>query len=137
MWIGDLMLSLLNLPMIGLGVSLLKVPYRLLFRASIVFSAIGIYSTNTSSFEICLTAFFGILDFVGMKLRCSPVPVMLGFVLGPMMEESLRRAILISRSDPTVFLTHPIGLACVIATVLILVVIPAPTVRNRWGEITS
>ena len=106
MWIGNLMLVVLNLPLIGLWVSLLKVPYRFLFPAIMTFSCIGIYSLNNSPFELYLTAIFGLLGFLWMKLECSPVPLMLGFVLGPMMEENLRRAMLISRGDPTVF-RHP------------------------------
>ena len=137
MWIGNLMLVVLNLPLIGLWVSLLKVPYRILFPAIMVFSCIGIYSLNNSPFELYLTAIFGLLGFLWMKLECSPVPLMLGFVLGPMMEENLRRAMLISRGDPTVFLTRPISLAFVIATVLILIVMSAPTLRKRRGDITG
>ena len=126
MWIGNLMLVLLNLPLIGLWVSLLKVPYRLLFPAIMVFSSIGIYSLNNSPFELYLTAIFGLLGFVWMKLECSPVPMMLGFVLGPMMEENLRRAMLISRGDPLVFVTRPISLAFVIVTILIVIVMALP-----------
>ena len=117
MWIGNLMLVVLNLPLIGLWVSLLKVPYRLLFPAIMVFSCIGIYSLNNSPFELYLTALFGLLGFLWMKLECSPAPLLLGFVLGPMMEENLRRAMLISRGDPMVFLTRPISLGFIIATV--------------------
>jgi putative tricarboxylic transport membrane protein len=137
MWIGNLMLVLLNLPLIGMWVSLLKVPYRMLFPAIAVFSAIGIYSVNNSSFEIYLAALFGVIGFVWMKLGCSPAPMLLGFVLGPMLEESLRRAMLISRGDPTVFVTRPISLAFIIATVLILIMMAAPTVRKRRGDITG
>ncbi len=110
MWIGNFMLVVLNLPLIGLWVSLLKVPYRFLFPAIMTFCCIGIYSLNNSPFELYLTAIFGLLGFLWMKLECSPVPLMLGFVLGPMMEENLRRAMLISRGDPMVFLTRPISL---------------------------
>jgi TctA family transporter len=137
MWIGNLMLVLLNLPLIGLWVSLLKVPYRLLFPAITVFSAIGVYSVNNSSFEIYLAAIFGVAGFIWMKLECSPAPMLLGFVLGPMLEENLRRAMLISRGDPSVFVTRPISLAFVIATVLILVLMAAPAVRKRRGDITG
>jgi putative tricarboxylic transport membrane protein len=137
MWIGNLMLVILNLPLIGLWVSLLKVPYRMLFPAIMLFSCIGIYSLNNSPFELYLTAIFGLLGFLWMKLDCSPVPLMLGFVLGPMMEENLRRAMLISRGDPTVFLTRPLSLAFVIATVLILVAMSAPAMRKRRGNITG
>ena len=101
MWIGNLMLVVLNLPLIGMWVQLLKVPYRLLFPAIMAFSAIGIYSVNNnSSFEIYLTAIFGVIGFIWMKLGFPPAPMLLGFVLGPMMEENLRRAMLMSRGDP-------------------------------------
>ena len=137
MWVGNLMLVVLNLPLIGLWVSLLKVPYRLLFPAIMVFSAIGIYSSNNVTFDVYLTALFGILGVVWRKLGCSPVPLMLGFVLGPMLEENLRRAMLISRGDPTVFATRPISLAFNIVTVLILIMMAAPAVRTRWNKITG
>jgi putative tricarboxylic transport membrane protein len=137
MWIGNLMLVVLNLPLIGLWVSLLKVPYRRLFPAIMVFSAIGIYSINNSSFDIYLTALFGILGFLWTKLGCSPVPIMLGFVLGPMVEEHLRRALVISRGEPLVFVTQPISLAFIIVTVLILVVMALPALRKRRGDIAG
>jgi len=137
MWVGNLMLVVLNLPLIGMWVSLLKVPYRLLFPAIMVFSAIGIYSLNNSAFEIYLTAVFGLLGFLWLKLECSPAPMLLGFVLGPMLEENLRRAMLIARGDPSVFIRRPISLAFVIATVLIVILMAAPALRSRRGEITG
>jgi TctA family transporter len=137
MWIGNLMLVVLNLPMIGLWVKLLAVPYRLLFPAIMAFSAIGIYSVNNSSFEIYLTALFGILGFIWMKLGFPLAPMLLGFVLGPMVEEHLRRAMLMSGGDPTVFIRRPISLAFIIATVAILIVMVAPAVRKRRAEITD
>ena len=137
MWIGNLMLLILNLPLIGLWASLLKVPYRMLFPAIMVFSCIGIYSLNNSPFELYLTALFGIIGFLWMKFACPPAPMLLGFVLGPMMEENLRRAMLMSRGDPMVFLTQPISLGFVIATVLIVVVMMAPALRKRRGDITD
>jgi len=137
MWIGNAMLVVLNLPMIGLWVKLLRVPYRFLFPAIMAFSAIGVYSVNNSSFEIYLTALFGVIGFMWIKLGCSPAPMLLGFVLGPMMEEHLRRAMLMSKGDPSVFLTRPISLGFIIATVLILVVIVLPAVRSRRGEIAG
>jgi TctA family transporter len=137
MWIGNLMLVVLNLPLIGLWVSLLKVPYRLLFPAIMAFSCIGIYSVNNSSFELYLTAIFGIIGFVWMRLECPPAPMLLGFVLGPLMEENLRRALLISRGDPTVFFTRPISLGFMIATVLIIVIMLAPAVKARRAAITG
>jgi putative tricarboxylic transport membrane protein len=137
MWIGNLMLVVLNLPMIGLWVKLLQVPYRLLFPAIMAFSAIGIYSVNNSSFEIYLTALFGVLGFVFIKLGFPAAPLLLGYVLGPMMEENLRRSMLMSGGDPTVFLTHPISLAFIIAAVAILAVMVVPAVRARRVEITD
>ena len=137
MWIGNAMLVILNLPMIGLWVKLLQVPYRLLFPAIMAFSAIGIYSVNSSSFEIYLTAVFGIVGFICMRLGFPLAPMLLGFVLGPMMEENLRRSMLMAGGDPTVFVRQPISLAFIIATVVILVVMVLPAVRNRRGEITG
>jgi putative tricarboxylic transport membrane protein len=137
MWIGNAMLVILNLPMIGLWVKLLQVPYRLLFPAIMAFSAIGIYSVNNSSFEIYLTAAFGIIGFICMRLGFPLAPMLLGFVLGPMMEENLRRSMLMAGGDPSVFVTRPISLAFIIATVVILVVMVLPAVRERRGEITG
>ena len=137
MWVGNFMLVVLNLPLIGLWVSLLKVPYRFLFPAIMTFCCIGIYSLNNSPFELYLTAIFGLLGFLWMKLECSPVPLMLGFVLGPMMEENLRRAMLISRGDPMVFITRPISAAFVIITVLIFIVMAMPSLKKRRGNITG
>ncbi len=137
MWIGNLMLVVLNLPMIGLWVKLLTVPYRLLFPAIMAFSAIGVYSVNSSSFEIYLTALFGVLGLIFSKLGFPAAPMLLGFVLGPMMEEHLRRAMLMSKGDPSVFVTHPISLVFIIAAVMILVVMVVPAVRQRRGEITD
>jgi TctA family transporter len=137
MWLGNALLVVLNLPMIGLWVKLLQVPYRLLFPAIMAFSAIGIYSVNNSSFEIYLTAVFGVIGFVWYKLGCSPAPMLLGFVLGPMMEEHLRRAMLMSKGDPSVLVTRPISLGFIIATVLILAVMIAPAVRRRHADIAG
>jgi putative tricarboxylic transport membrane protein len=137
MWIGNLMLVVLNLPMIGLWVKLLQVPYRLLFPAIMAFSAIGIYSVNASSSEIYLTALFGVFGFVCMKLGFPPAPMLLGYVLGPMMEENLRRSMLMSGGDPSVFVTRPISAAFIFATVLILLVMVVPAVRVRRMEIAD
>jgi putative tricarboxylic transport membrane protein len=137
MWIGNLMLVVLNLPLVGLWVSLLKVPYRLLFPAIMVFSAIGVYSSNNVSFDVYLTALFGLLGIVWRLLGCSPVPMLLGFVLGPMMEENLRRALQVSNGDPSVFVTQPISLAFIMVTVLILIVMVLPAVRSRRGDLTG
>jgi len=137
MWIGNAMLVILNLPLVGLWVMLLKVPYRLLFPAIMAFSCIGIYSVNNSPFELYLTALFGIIGFVWMRLGMPPAPMLLGFVLGPLMEENLRRALLISRGDPTVFFTRPISLGFMIATALIVIIMVLPAVKARRAQITD
>jgi TctA family transporter len=137
MWIGNLMLVIINLPLIGMWVSLLKVPYRMLFPAIMVFSAIGIYSTNNASFDVYLAAIFGILGIAWRLLGCSPVPMLLGFVLGPMVEENLRRALQVSEGDPLVFITRPISLAFIVVSVLILVIMMLPAVKRRRADITG
>ncbi len=137
MWIGNLMLVVLNLPLVGIWVRLLKLPYRLLFPAIMAFSAIGIFSVNNSSFEIYLTAIFGVLGFVWMRLGFPVAPMLLGFVLGPMMEEYLRRAMLMSGGDPTVFVRRPISCGFIIATLAILILMVAPAVRRRRDEFTD
>jgi putative tricarboxylic transport membrane protein len=137
MWIGNAMLVILNLPLIGLWVSLLKVPYRMLFPAIMAFSCIGIYSVNNSAFEVYLAAIFGLVGLVWMKLEMPPAPMLLGFVLGPLMEENLRRALLISRGDPTVFVTRPISLGFIIATILIVVIMVLPGIKARRAALTG
>jgi putative tricarboxylic transport membrane protein len=137
MWVGNLMLLLLNLPLIGLWTSLLRVPYRLLFPAIMVFSVLGVYSVNNSSFDVYLAALFGLVGFAWIRLGCSPAPMLLGFVLGPMLEENLRRALVVSRGDPSVFVTRPISLVFIVATVLILVATAAPAVRRHRAVITG
>ncbi|HEX2828645.1 MAG TPA: tripartite tricarboxylate transporter permease, partial [Burkholderiales bacterium] len=137
MWLGNAMLVILNLPLIGLWVSLLKVPYRVLFPCIMAFSGIGIYSVNNSSFEIYLTAFFGLVGFVWMRFEMQPAPMLLGFVLGPLMEENLRRALLISRGDASVFFTRPISLSFMIATLVILIIMALPAIRKKRDSITD
>jgi TctA family transporter len=137
MWIGNLMLVILNLPLIGLWVSLLKIPYRILFPCIMAFSCIGIYSVNNSPFEVYLAAIFGVIGFLWLRLECQPAPLLLGFVLGPLMEENLRRALLISRGDPTVFFTRPISLGFMIATGIILTIMLLPMVKKRRAAITD
>jgi putative tricarboxylic transport membrane protein len=137
MWIGNLMLVVLNLPMIGLWVKLLQVPYRLLFPAIMAFSAIGIFSVNSSSFEIYLTALFGVFGFICMRLGFPPAPMLLGYVLGPMMEENLRRSMLMSGGDPSVFVTHPISLVFICASLAILLTMTVPAISRRRLEIAD
>jgi TctA family transporter len=137
MWIGNLMLVVLNLPMIGLWVKLLQVPYRLLFPAIMAFSAIGIFSVNNSSFEIYLTAAFGIFGYICVRLGFPMAPLLLGFVLGPMMEENLRRAMLMSGGDLSVFVRRPLSAVFIIATALIILIMVTPAVRQRRDQIAG
>ena len=131
MWIGNLLLVVLNLPLVGLWVRLLRVPYRWLFPSIIMFCALGNYGVNNNPVDVYLVALVGVLGYILAKLECEPAPLILGYVLGPLMEEYLRRALLISRGDPTVFFTRPISLAFMIATLLLLVVMIAPA-RDRF-----
>jgi putative tricarboxylic transport membrane protein len=137
MWIGNAMLVILNLPLVGLWVKLLSVPYRLLFPAIMAFMAIGVYSVNNLDLDIYMTVLFGVLGYIFMKLKCEPAPLILAFVLGPLMEENLRRALLISRGDPTVFITRPISAGFLIATVLLLLIMVVPTLRKKREEATA
>ena len=134
MWVGNLMLVVLNLPLIGIWIRLLTVPYRLLYPAILLFCAIGVYTVNNTSFDVMQTAFFGLLGVVFAKLACEPAPLLLGFVLGPMMEENLRRALLLSRGDPTVFATRPISAGLLAAAILLVLVITLPNMRRRREE---
>jgi TctA family transporter len=134
MWLGNLMLVILNLPMVGIWVRLLRVPYRLLFPAIIAFCCIGAYTINSKPFDLYVMAFFAIFGYVALKLECEPAPLVLGFVLGPMMEENLRRALLISRGDPMVFVEEPISLAFLLIAVALLVVLALPTIRAKREE---
>lgn len=131
MWIGNLMLVVLNLPLIGMWVKLLTVPYRMLYPAILLFCVIGIFSLSNSSYDIYIGVVFGFVGYVFVKLACEPAPLLLGFILGPMMEENLRRAMLLSRGDATVFLTRPISLGMLVAAAILLLIIVAPSVRKK------
>jgi TctA family transporter len=135
MWIGNLMLVVLNLPLIGLWVRLLKVPYHILFPIIMAFCSIGVYSVNSNVYDLYAVAFFGLMGYVLIKLRCEPAPLLLGFVLGPMLEENLRRAMILGRGDATVFLTRPISLTLLVLTVLVLVVVLLPSIRKKRDEV--
>jgi TctA family transporter len=135
MWVGNLMLVVLNLPLIGMWIKLLTVPYRLLYPAILLFCCIGVYSLSNSTFDVYVTATFGLLGYVFAKLECEPAPLILGFVLGPLMEENLRRAMLLSRGDPTVFLTRPISLGMLIAAACLLLLIVAPNIRRKREDV--
>ena len=134
MWIGNLILVVLNLPLIGIWIRLLTVPYRLLFPAILLFICIGAYSLNNKPFDVALTAGFGLLGYIFLKLDCEPAPLLLGFILGPMMEEYLRRAMLLSRGDPSVFFTRPISLAMLVGAAFLLLLVIAPAVRRKREE---
>jgi TctA family transporter len=130
MWIGNLMLVIINLPLIGIWVKLLSVPYRWLYPAILVFCCIGIYSVNQSTTEVAFAVGFGLLGYIFIKLRCEPAPLLLGFVLGPLMEENLRRAMLLARGDPTIFVTRGLSLALLLMALALLIVLVLPSVRQ-------
>jgi putative tricarboxylic transport membrane protein len=130
MWIGNVMLLVINLPLIGLWVRLLSVPYKLLFPSIMVFIAIGILSVNNLPFEILLTAVFGCIGWLLVKFGFELAPLVLGFVLGPMLEDNLRRALRLSHGDPMVFLQRPISLGLLLAALVLLLVVLLPSVRK-------
>jgi putative tricarboxylic transport membrane protein len=134
MWIGNLMLVILNLPLIGLWIQLLKVPYRMLYPAILAFCCIGVYSINNTTFDVLVTVFFGALGYLFYKLRCEPAPLILGFILGPMMEENLRRAMLLSRGDPTTFVTSPLSLGLLLAALALLGIATLPAIKSKRQE---
>ena len=134
MWIGNVMLIILNLPLIGMWVKLLTIPYRHMYPAILVFCCIGVYTVNNTTFDIYLTALFGILGYIFSKLECEPAPLLLGFVLGPMMEEYFRRALLLSRGDFTVFLTRPLSCGLLIAAVLMVALVSLPSFKRTREE---
>jgi TctA family transporter len=134
MWIGNLMLVILNLPLVGIWVKLLRVPYRMLYVSIVVFCCIGTYSVNGNVFDIYMMGFFAAFGYICIKLECEPAPLILGFVLGPMMEENLRRSLLISRGDFMVFLQEPISLGFLIAAVGLLLVVAMPAIRRTRDE---
>ena len=130
MWIGNLMLILLNLPLIGMWVQILKIPYRFLYPAILVFCCIGVYTVNNTVFDVYITATFGIIGYLFFKLGCEPAPLLLGFVLGPMMEENFRRALLLSRGDFSTFITRPLSLGLLVAAALMVVIVALPAIKQ-------
>lgn len=134
MWIGNFFLIVLNLPMIGLWVRMITVPYHHLYPAILMFCAIGVFSLNNSDFDVYLMALFGLFGYICAKLEAEPAPMLLGFIIGPMMEEYLRRALLLSRSDPMVFLTRPISATMLACAVLALAVVLLPALRKKREE---
>jgi putative tricarboxylic transport membrane protein len=124
----------LNLPLIGMWIKLLSVPYRFLFPAIVLFCAIGVYSTNNNTFDIWMVAGFGLVGYTFVKLGVEPAPLLLGFILGPMMEENLRRALLLSRGDWTVFGTRPLSAGLLAAAAMLLVIVLLPSIKSKREE---
>src|SRR3954466_1317471 len=135
MWIGNLMLVIINLPLVGVWVTLLRVPYRLLYPSIIVFCCIGVYSINNSPTDVVIAAMFGVIGYWLIKHDFEPAPMLLGFVLGPLMEENLRRAMLIARGDATVFFTRPISGVLLTTAIILLIVAALPKIRRRRDEV--
>ena len=131
MWIGNLMLIVLNLPLIGVWVKLLAVPYRYLFPSIVLFCAIGVFTTNNSVFDIWLVALFGIFGYFFAKFGMEPAPLLLGFILGPMMEENMRRALVISGGELTVFVERPISAVLLFLALTVFVVTLLPSIKKK------
>ncbi|WP_377293461.1 tripartite tricarboxylate transporter permease [Rhizobium sp. SG2393] len=131
MWIGNLMLVVLNLPLIGIWVKLLTVPYTVLFPTIMAFCAIGVYSVNGNPYDLYAVAGFGLAGYLLSKLRCEPAPLLLGFVLGPLLEENLRRAMILSRGDPSTFVTRPISATLLLIALGVLIVVFLPSVKAK------
>jgi putative tricarboxylic transport membrane protein len=131
MWIGNIMLLILNLPLIGLWVKMITVPYHFLYPAILVFCAIGTFSLNNATFDVYLMAVFGLLGYIFHKIGAEPAPMMLGFILGPMMEEFLRRALLLSKGDPLVLVTRPISAVMLVLAAIALVLVLTPALRKK------
>jgi putative tricarboxylic transport membrane protein len=134
MWIGNLMLVILNLPLISVWVALLKVPYRFLYPAILVFCCIGVYTVNNNVFDVYLTAVFGFIGILFMKLKCEGAPLLLGFILGPMMEENFRRALLLSRGEFSTFVTRPLSLGLLLAALALVIIVALPAIKNKREE---
>jgi TctA family transporter len=130
MWIGNVMLLIVNLPLIGMWVSLLRIPYRLLFPCILTFCLIGIYTVNNSVTDMWATIFFAALGYLFFKFRCEPAPLVLGFVLGPQMEENLRRSMTLSRGDPSIFLTRPLSALLLGLTLAVVLLVVLPQFRK-------
>ncbi|KQX35575.1 hypothetical protein ASD04_12330 [Devosia sp. Root436] len=135
MWVGNFLLVVLNLPLVGLWVKMLSIPYRVLFPAIVLFACIGTFSINQNIFDIYAIAFFGILGYLLIRFGCEPAPLLLGFVLGPLLEEHLRRAMIISRGDPMIFLHRPISATLLGLALLAVIVAVLPSIRKKRTEV--
>ena len=131
MWVGNLMLVILNLPLIGIWIKLLTVPYRFLFPAITLFCCIGVYTLNNNNFDVYMTAIFAVIGYLFYKLGCEGAPLLLGFILGPMMEENLRRALLLARGDWSTFIVRPLSAGLLIAAALMVVIVMLPSVKKK------
>ena len=134
MWIGNVFLLILNLPLIGLWVRMITVPYHFLYPAIVVFCAIGVFSISNTVFDVYLMALFGLLGYVFRKLGCEPTPLLLGFILGPPMEEYLRRALVLSEGRPEVLLTEPLSAVLLATATLLLGTVLLPAIRKKREE---
>ncbi|MDQ4060450.1 MAG: tripartite tricarboxylate transporter permease [Pseudomonadota bacterium] len=130
MWVGNLILVILNLPLVGIWAKLLTVPYRFLYPAILLICCIGVYSINNSALDVVVATVFGLIGYLLYRLQCEPAPLLLGFILGPLIEENLRRALLISHGDPSVFVQRPISLTFLVLTALLVIVLAAPMIRS-------
>jgi putative tricarboxylic transport membrane protein len=135
MWVGNLMLLVINLPLVGMWVRLLKVPYRLMFPAILMFCCIGIYSINSLPTDVMFIALFGLVGYMLIKFGFEPAPMLLGFVLGKLMEENLRRALIISRGQMATFINHPISAGLLAVAVILLVIALLPSIRKGRDEV--
>ncbi len=138
MWLGNAMLVVLNLPLIGIWIKLLQVPYRFLFPSILIFMNVGVFSLSNNPWDCLIMSVFGVFGYICVKLECEPAPMILGFILGPLMEENLRRAMLLSRGDPTVFfdpVNKPISVSFLLAAVALLVIIALPNIRKKREEV--
>ena len=134
MWIGNLMLVIINLPMIGIWVKLLSLPYRFLYPAILLFCVIGVYSTNNNSVLMVFTAGFALFGYILVRLGCEPAPMILGFILGPLMEENLRRSLVLSRGDPMIFVQRPISAILLVLSACVVALIVLPALRKTREE---
>ncbi|WP_201835420.1 tripartite tricarboxylate transporter permease [Microvirga zambiensis] len=137
MWVGNVLLVVLNLPMVGLWVKLITIPYKVLYPAILMFCVVGLYSIQNQTFEIYIAAIFGFVGYLLVRMKCEPAPLLLGFILGPMLEENLRRTLQLSRGDPWIFVTHPISAGILLVALALLLVTVLPQIRNKREEVFS
>jgi TctA family transporter len=135
MWVGNLMLVVLNLPLVGIWAKLLTIPYRYLYPAILLICCIGVFSIKNNSFDVIVASVFGLVGYVLYKLQCEPAPLLLGFILGPLIEENMRRALLISHGDFSVFVQRPISASFLVLTAVLVVILAAPMVRSKREQV--